>query len=66
MEKGIKHKEVEELQKILKIEIDGVYGSETKKCVEELQDHFKIKIDGIIGPETRNILSFTKFNNIYK
>jgi hypothetical protein len=57
MEYGTKHKEVEELQKILKIEVDGKFGPETKECVKKLQDHFKIKIDGVVGPETRNILN---------
>lgn len=61
MEIGSKNKEVENLQKILKIETDGIFGSETKDCVKKLQDHFKIKVDGVVGPETRNVL-----NNILK
>lgn len=64
MEQGMEHKEVENLQKILKIDVDGIYGSETKKCVEELQKHFNIKVDGVVGPQTRDILNkILKGNN---
>lgn len=57
MEQGDKNDEIKNLQKILKIEEDGVFGSETKGCVEKLQDHFNIKVDGVVGPETRDILN---------
>jgi hypothetical protein len=57
MEYGSNNKEVENLQKILGIKEDGIFGPDTKECLKKLQDHFKIKIDGIVGPETRNILN---------
>lgn len=61
MEHGDKNSEVENLQRILKINVDGVYGSETEECVKKLQDHFDLKVDGVVGPQTRNVL-----NNILK
>ena len=44
--------DVEELQKILGIYIDGKFGPQTKKCVQKFQSDMGIEDDGVVGPIT--------------
>lgn len=34
------------------LEVDGVFGKETKKCVEAFQASHALTVDGIVGPKT--------------
>ena len=41
-----------ELQNLLKINVDGDFGPETKTAVEAFQKAHHLKVDGIVGPQT--------------
>lgn len=57
---GAKGKEVEEVQKLLngfavtlpKLEVDGIFGSDTDAAVRAFQMHTNLEDDGIVGPLT--------------
>jgi len=49
-------KNVEELQKILEIYKDGVFGLQTKQCIMDFQNDVHIEDDGIVGPITKNYI----------
>jgi peptidoglycan hydrolase-like protein with peptidoglycan-binding domain len=40
------------LQKALKVSVDGIFGSQTKKAVEKFQADNKLVVDGIVGVAT--------------
>jgi len=53
LKKGDKGKEVEVLQKILGIYVDGIFGVQTEKCLTDFQLEKKIEgEDGVVGIET--------------
>ena len=41
-----------EFYPLIKIKIDGDFGSKTKKLVLELQGEYKLKVDGVVGKKT--------------
>jgi peptidoglycan hydrolase-like protein with peptidoglycan-binding domain len=49
---GSKGDAVTELQKLLKITVDGEFGPKTKRAVIEYQKSKKITADGKVGPQT--------------
>jgi len=44
---------VKEIQKALKIEVDGFFGAKTEQAVKEFQAANSLDVDGIVGPRTR-------------
>jgi soluble cytochrome b562 len=62
---GSKGKPVEQIQKDLnnlsckpKLEVDGIFGPNTKKAVIHFQKRCKIKTDGVIGPITTAAIQY--------
>ena len=56
LKKGSKGKEVKELQLLLEISVDGIFGPGTEKSVKNFQKENRLKIDGIVGPITWELL----------
>lgn len=52
LKKGSKGTDVEKLQKLLKITIDGDFGPKTEEAVKKFQKEHKLDVDGIVGPKT--------------
>lgn len=40
------------LNRFSKIEVDGIFGPQTRRAVESFQQHHKLMDDGIVGPRT--------------
>jgi len=57
-------REVRDLQRLLKIKIDGIFGVATSLAVKEFQKENKLKIDGIVGPKTWKLLLAEEKMNI--
>lgn len=55
---GSKGKEVEDLQRYLKIKIDGDFGPKTETAVKKFQKDNKLTPDGVVGPKTWNAMGF--------
>ena len=55
---GSKGKEVEDLQRYLKIKIDGDFGPKTETAVKKFQKDNKLTPDGIVGNKTWNAMGF--------
>ena len=55
---GSKGKEVEDLQKYLKIKVDGDFGPKTEEAVKKFQTANKLVADGIVGEKTWNSMGF--------
>ena len=55
---GSKGKEVEDLQKYLKIKVDGDFGPKTEEAVKKFQTANKLVSDGIVGEKTWNAMGF--------
>jgi len=54
--KGCRGNGVKELQKILGINPDGVYGDQTKRAVVDFQKSSRLDVDGIVGRDTLVLL----------
>ena len=52
LKKGSKDVAVKELQKLLHLKEDGIFGSVTEEAVIEYQKEHGLKPDGIVGPST--------------
>ncbi|MCM1217040.1 MAG: peptidoglycan-binding protein [Lachnospiraceae bacterium] len=52
LKKGSKGEDVKTLQKLLGVDVDGIFGSKTEAAVKEFQQKNKLKVDGKVGPET--------------
>jgi hypothetical protein len=52
MKRGDKGQDVETLQHLLGIEVDGIYGESTEEAVEAFQSERGLYSDGIAGPRT--------------
>ena len=55
---GSKGKEVEDLQRYLKIKVDGDFGPKTEEAVKKFQSANKLVADGIVGEKTWNAMGF--------
>ena len=53
---GDKGDEVKKLQKLLKINADGVFGAQTEKAVKDFQWGHGLEMDGIVGEKTWSAL----------
>ncbi|MDZ7370212.1 MAG: M15 family metallopeptidase [candidate division KSB1 bacterium] len=53
---GSKGKDVERIQRALKIKVDGVFGKQTETAVKAYQKRKGLVADGIVGEKTWNIL----------
>lgn len=54
---GSKGLEVRELQQLLNIKVDGVFGPITKSAVIAFQSSHQLAPDGVVGPKTRAVLN---------
>lgn len=52
LRKGDRGKSVKQLQKLLKISVDGNFGPQTEKAVREFQVKHGLTPDGLVGPKT--------------
>ncbi len=52
LKEGSRGQEVVELQQALGIDMDGVFGPETKAAVKSYQKENSLIVDGIVGPQT--------------
>jgi peptidoglycan hydrolase-like protein with peptidoglycan-binding domain len=48
--------DVKELQKLLKIPADGIFGRQTETAVKDFQKKYNLAVDGIAGPKTIALL----------
>lgn len=55
---GSKGTKVEQLQKFLKIKVDGNFGKKTEEAVKKFQKENNLKDDGIVGEKTWNVMGF--------
>jgi peptidoglycan LD-endopeptidase CwlK len=53
---GSKGKDVERIQRALKIKVDGVFGKQTEKAVKAYQKRKGLVVDGVVGIKTWNML----------
>jgi peptidoglycan LD-endopeptidase CwlK len=53
---GSKGKDVERIQRALKVKVDGVFGKQTEAAVKAYQKRKGLTADGIVGPKTWNML----------
>jgi len=53
---GMKGEDVKELQKLLKIPADGIFGRQTETAVKDFQRKYNLAVDGIAGPKTIALL----------
>jgi hypothetical protein len=70
LKQGSSGQEVSELQQALEIDIDGVFGADTKAAVEAFQLENGLLMDGIVGPQTLKVIreisaSTDNFEKIY-
>lgn len=56
LKKGDKGKEVEDLQKYLKIKVDGDFGTKTEDAVKKFQKEKGLTSDGVVGEKTWNAM----------
>lgn len=56
IKKGSRGEAVKTLQKILNLNVDGIFGSLTEEAVKEFQKANKLTVDGIVGVNTWNKL----------
>ena len=59
LQKGSKGDEVRQLQKLLGINADGIFGPITEECVKQFQRTHNLEVDGIVGPKTWAALDVT-------
>ena len=52
LKKGSNGPEVEELQRLLGIRVDGDFGPATELAVMKIQGQIGLKTDGVVGPKT--------------
>lgn len=53
---GSKGKDVERIQRALKVKVDGIFGKQTEAAVKAYQKRKGLVVDGIVGPKTWNML----------
>jgi hypothetical protein len=56
LRKGMKGEDVKELQRLLFVTVDGVFGPLTEKSVKRFQEEKGLKVDGVVGPKTLELL----------
>ena len=54
LKNGSKGKNVERIQKVLKLKVDGIFGDDTEKAVKSYQKQNNLNADGIVGKSTWN------------
>lgn len=57
MKYGTRDYEVIELQKVLNLKADGIFGRMTEAAVKQFQQQNGLKADGVVGPKTRAVLN---------
>lgn len=55
---GSKGEDVKDLQRFLKLRVDGNFGPRTEEAVKKFQRENKLKPDGIVGEKTWNAMGF--------
>jgi N-acetylmuramoyl-L-alanine amidase len=66
IKKGSKGTAVKELQSLLGITADGIFGPQTEKSVKNFQNKKGLVVDGIVGPKTWTALKEKKGTNAGK
>ena len=56
IKKGAKGESVRELQSLLGIKADGIFGPQTEKAVRSYQSRKGLSVDGVVGPQTWSAL----------
>lgn len=65
LKNGSRGSQVAELQRLLKLKDDGIFGNDTEKAVISFQKSKGLKVDGIVGPKTwSTLLANNKVDNI--
>ena len=59
LRKGSKGTEVEKLQKLLHLKVDGIFGDLTEEAVRAFQKEKGLTVDGIVGDNTWKQLNTT-------
>lgn len=54
--------DIKQVQRVLKVTVDGYYGPETERAVRNFQKNSQLLVDGIVGPKTWEKL-FKKIND---
>jgi len=57
LKRGAKGADVRHLQKLLGIEVDGVFGADTEAAVRKAQAKHGLGVDGVVGPYTWEALT---------
>lgn len=62
---GMRGAVVREIQELLvelghELEVDGIFGPETKALIMQVQEALGLKVDGVVGPKTRAVLDGLK------
>jgi len=60
--KGDRGKAVKAVQRRLRLNADGVFGSQTHKAVKRFQKRRRLEADGVVGPLTRRALRLKPFH----
>ena len=58
LKKGCKGNDVKELQKVLKVNADGIFGNDTLIAVKKFQKSKSLKADGVVGKNTAHKLGW--------
>lgn len=66
LKKGSTGSYVKELQALLGIAVDGIFGSQTENAVKNYQRKNGLMVDGIVGPQTWNLLLLSPSTPIEK
>lgn len=66
IKKGSRGEEVKQLQRILHLYVDGIFGSLTEEAVKQFQKEHNLAPDGIVGPKTWELLLKDDSNNNLK
>lgn len=56
IKRGSKGKDVERVQRAVKVSVDGIFGPATEKAVKGYQTRHDLTADGVVGPKTWSVM----------